>query len=668
MKRRWGAYLALLLAALLVMGALGSLADELKFEQTGDESSTVDLGSAVDGAVLDLGGGSEPEEDTAYADFVGDAGPVANEGFSGTISEDTLVEYTGTDAEVAVPDTIKHIGARAFCGNQTVVSVTLPASVETIDAYAFEGCSSLKAVKLNEGLKKIGEDAFANCQKLESVGFPSTLTTIGGYAFQNCNGLTSVAIPANVETIGYSAFYGCAGLTSVAVNGPAKPRIAGEIDDNADDGYSGCIFMNCDKLEKAEINGAYVSGSMFEDCAKLADVTLGNGVTSIESCAFYNCDALKAVTVPASVKDIGESAFYSCDALEKVTLNSGLESIGNGAFRECVALTAIAIPGSVGGIGSHAFRDCRKLAAAKLEDGVSVIGSYAFANDEFLAEIAIPESMGNVGKAAFYNCARLAVVTVRSQNMKINKNVFKNIAANPKFSAYCTSTTAKWCAENGIKLSETFHLEVAIEAVPATCSATGLTEGKRCVLCGTITKEQEVVKKLKHTVVVDKAVAATCTKPGKTKGSHCSVCNEVITKQEVVPAKGHKAKKDRAVKPTYTSTGLTEGSHCRRCGEVLVKQEVVPKLEPTKVTLNRQKLNLKVSKTFQLKATLAPRHKTSKSVKLYWYSDNVKVATVSDKGLVKAVGEGTANIVVLTPNGLQASCKVVVTKAGPSLS
>lgn len=666
MKRRWGVCLALLLAALLVFGALGSLADELEFEGTGDESSTVGLAPAADGGALDLSEGSEPEQETTYADFVGNPEPVANEGFSGTISDGTLVEYTGTDTEVTIPESVKYIGSQAFSGNQTIVSVTLASSVETIGSYAFEYCSNLKTVKLNDGLKKIREGAFLDCQKLDGVSFPSTLTSIDEYAFQGCAGLTSVTIPATVTTIGYSAFYNCAGLTSVTVNGPEKPRAATEIDSNADDGYRSSIFMDCPKLEKAEVNGAYVPWSMFEDCAKLADVTLGKNVASIENNAFYGCGSLKAITLPAGVKDIGESAFYRCASLEKATLNSGLESIGNGAFRECAALTAIAVPGSVGSIGSHAFRDCAKLAEATLENGVSVIGSYAFANDEFLAEITLPESMGNVGKAAFYNCARLSVVTVNSRNMKINKNAFKNIAANPKFSAYCTSTTADWCGQNGIKLSKTFHQEVPIEAVAATCSATGLTEGKRCVLCNGITKEQKEVEKLPHTVVVDEAVAATCTKPGKTKGSHCSVCDAVLKAQKEVAAKGHKATKDKAVKPTYTATGLTEGSHCKRCGEVLVKQEVVPKLEPTKITLNRKTLKLKVSKTYQLKATLIPKHKTSKNVKLYWYSDNVKVATVSSNGLVKAMGTGTANIVVLTPNGLEATCKVTVSKASGS--
>ena len=44
---------------------------------------------------------------------------------------------------------------------------------------------------------------------------------------------------------------------------------------------------------------------------------------------------------------------------------------------------------------------------------------------------------------------------------------------------------------------------------------------------------------LGHTEVVDEAVAATCTTAGKTEGKHCSVCNAVLVAQTEVPATDH---------------------------------------------------------------------------------------------------------------------------------
>ena len=84
------------------------------------------------------------------------------------------------------------------------------------------------------------------------------------------------------------------------------------------------------------------------------------------------------------------------------------------------------------------------------------------------------------------------------------------------------------------------HTEVIDAAVPATCTATGLTEGKHCSVCNAELVKQQETQMVPHTEVIDAAVPATCTETGLTEGKHCSVCNEVLVKQEVVGAKGHK--------------------------------------------------------------------------------------------------------------------------------
>ncbi len=81
--------------------------------------------------------------------------------------------------------------------------------------------------------------------------------------------------------------------------------------------------------------------------------------------------------------------------------------------------------------------------------------------------------------------------------------------------------------------------------------------------------------------MIDKAVAATCTETGLTEGKHCSVCNAVIKAQEVVPAKGHKYV-DTVVKPTYTTKGYTLHK-CLVCG-TSYKDTYTAKLTLAKVT------------------------------------------------------------------------------------
>ena len=78
------------------------------------------------------------------------------------------------------------------------------------------------------------------------------------------------------------------------------------------------------------------------------------------------------------------------------------------------------------------------------------------------------------------------------------------------------------------------------------------------------------------------------------------------------------------------------------------------------VKLNKSKATLVVGAKLTLKAALRP---TGSKSALTWSTSNKKVATVTGKGVVKAVGKGTAIITVRTDNGKKTTCKVTVPAA-----
>lgn len=135
---------------------------------------------------------------------------------------------------------------------------------------------------------------------------------------------------------------------------------------------------------------------------------------------------------------------------------------------------------------------------------------------------------------------------------------------------YCVCGKAK---DEEIPLTE--HEAVIDEAVAATCTKEGKTQGSHCGVCNTVIIPQESVPKADHIPVTDKAVAATCTKEGKTEGSHCEICDTVIKPQETVPKADHTPVADKAIAPTCIKSGKTEGSHCSVCKKVLKEQETV---------------------------------------------------------------------------------------------
>ena len=121
------------------------------------------------------------------------------------------------------------------------------------------------------------------------------------------------------------------------------------------------------------------------------------------------------------------------------------------------------------------------------------------------------------------------------------------------------------------------HEEVIDKGVDATCTKSGLTEGKHCSVCNKVIVKQEVIEALGHTEEIIKGVEAFCTASGLSDGKKCSVCDTVLVKQKATTTKGHTIVVDNAVAATCTETGLTEGTHCSVCNKVIVKQEEVAK-------------------------------------------------------------------------------------------
>ena len=64
----------------------------------------------------------------------------------------------------------------------------------------------------------------------------------------------------------------------------------------------------------------------------ILSVEIGDGITTIASCAFYNCRNITSVVIPEGVTTIGDSAFSACDNLKEIYIPSTVARIGTRTF------------------------------------------------------------------------------------------------------------------------------------------------------------------------------------------------------------------------------------------------------------------------------------------------------------------------------------------------
>ena len=231
---------------------------------------------------------------------------------------------------------VRGIASSAFGGCQTLVSVVIPKGVTDVGNYCtFQSCDRLESVIISEGVTSITRSMFSSCRSLKSVTIPNSVTNIGDYAFGWSTGLTSVTIGKGVKNIGEEAFKGCHGLMSISVN-----------EDNPN--YKSVNGLLLSKDGKTLVQG--VNGK----------VTMPNSVTRIGAYAFAGRYGLESIKMPDSVKSIGNSAFTEC-GLKSVTIGNGVTSIERCAFDCCGGLTEATIGNSVTTIGEYAFADCPEL-------------------------------------------------------------------------------------------------------------------------------------------------------------------------------------------------------------------------------------------------------------------------------------------------------------------
>lgn len=625
------------------------------------------------------------------------------------IEKGVLKKYTGTSANVTIPDSVIEIGYEAFYGNKGIQKVVIPNSVveignrafnnsslqtvvmgtgvKTIGSYAFSGCIGLKTLTIGSNVTTIEDGAFSGCIGLQNVKIPDKVTKIGNYAFDNCKGISSLTLGKAVASIGNEAFYGAnivslvfpSTVTSIgtsafennkalrnvlfnngleeigynafrdciALSGISIPDSVTSINDSA---FNGNISLTSVKIG----NGlSTVSESMFSGCEKLSSVTFGNKIAEIENYAFRNT-GLVSITLPAPLQTIGYSAFENCERLKTINFNSNLKEIDGQAFYNCSSITKLAFPDSLVSIGSSAFYNAKSNASITFGNGLTELSSSVFSNNQSLKSVTIPDSVTSISASAFSGCTSLTNVHVGSGVVSISRSVFSG----------CDNLALLTIPGNVVEIDSTLfgyswdpipdHLVIrgiAGSAAETFANSLGITFHKMSDIKGIS------INPSKATVTVGKSFkAGAVINPAnandkKVTWSSSSPSIATVDQQGNV----------KAIKAGYTYIDATASNGVR--GRSLVN---VIDATPTSVSMNIGDATLRIGKSFTAKATVYPTNAVQKDVT--YSSTNSNVATVDASGNVKTLGAGTTYIKATTANGKVGQIKVTVLPNPASVS
>ena len=230
------------------------------------------------------------------------------------------------------------------------------------------------------------------------------------------------------------------------------------------------------QILRLEVQKGITSVGGFRYCFTLQEVSLPEGLISLDEFAFMDCQKLQEIRLPKSLKTLGRGTFAGCHALPEIELPEDLETVGEGALMNCLSLTSVVIPASVIEMGDRpfsgdwalktveikgnvprltdsAFSECDALQEVLITGGVETIEERAFYNLNSLERVQIASGLKTIGKRAFWLCDNLTTVSLPDGVTSIGEEAFKECSSLTTINLPNSITTIGANAFNGTKLT-----------------------------------------------------------------------------------------------------------------------------------------------------------------------------------------------------------------------
>ena len=270
----------------------------------------------------------------------------------GTGSSNKTYTFPKTVKRVIIPDTVTTINNYAFYSCTALESVTFGSGLDKIGNYAFAYSKKLESVTFPESLKTIGSNAFDNCNNIAGeLVLPKGVTSVENYAFSGCSKIEKIKFGDGLSIDVLRTMY--ASLRSLNTLEVYDDSANYKVED-------GVLFSKDGKRlylsAKTEYNNyvipegvTSIERSAFEYATEMTGtLTLPEGLQSIGNNAFYGKTGFTGkLRIPDTVVTIGSGAFYGTKGFEKVTIGSGVTRIESSTFSNLNDLFINNVIGSV---------------------------------------------------------------------------------------------------------------------------------------------------------------------------------------------------------------------------------------------------------------------------------------------------------------------------------
>ena len=514
-------------------GSCGAEGDNVKWEL--DEEGTLHI--VGEGAMKDY----YPETEVPWHQYKDEIAKIKVQGIS-VIGEYAFAGCASVTA-IELPDGLSEIGAHAFAGCSELTEITLPDTVEALGNNAFYECAALETITLSSGMEMIYGETFAYCSSLESIEIPGNIEYIWDNAFAYCCALESITIPEGVLEIGDLVFEHCESLASITFNGDAPVIREGTFDGVTATAYYPCNndTWNVDSMKNYGGTLTWAvkhKGDAVTDKAEAPTCT-ETGLTEGSHYSVCGHVIVAQETRPALTHDWSEwtetkaptctedgEAARTCsrgDAAETkvLTKNGHTEVSHQGKEATCTEAGWKAYVtcencnySTYEAIGEKGHTEVphEGKAATCTEAGWKAYVTCKNCN------YSTYEAIGKKGHTEVSHEGKAATCTeagweayVTCENCEYS--TYTEIPAGHDWTGEWKTTKEATCKEAGVKTKTcknncgqtqtesvpkltTHGKEEILPAKAPTATETGLTEGKKCTVCGTVTAAQNVVPAL----------------------------------------------------------------------------------------------------------------------------------------------------------------------------